>query len=60
MIEVSVAFMLITFVVFVGYGRFAIAIRDNVTSNPCVSAWVRHLLAAGFATSAVLLMIGDG
>lgn len=60
MMELSLAFMLITFVVFVGYGRFAVAMRDHVTSNPKVSAWVRRLFAAGFVALAVILMIGDG
>jgi threonine/homoserine/homoserine lactone efflux protein len=59
LIDLSVAFMLITFVVFVGYGWFAGAMRDHVASNPRVSTWVRYLFAAGFVALAAVLMMGD-
>ena len=46
MIELSVVFMLMTFVVFVGYGLFAAAIRDRVISRPRVMTWMRRAFAA--------------
>ena len=48
MLELSAAFMLMTFVVFVGYGLFAAAIRDHVIARPRVLAWMRRTFAAAF------------
>ncbi|MFI7316036.1 LysE family translocator [Streptomyces venezuelae] len=49
MTELSACFMLITFVVFVAYGRFAAAMRHHVISRPRVVAWMRRTFAAAFA-----------
>jgi threonine/homoserine/homoserine lactone efflux protein len=49
MLELSVAFMLMTFVVFVLYGLFAASVRDHVVSRPRVMAWLRRGFAGGFA-----------
>jgi threonine/homoserine/homoserine lactone efflux protein len=48
MLELSAVFMLLTFVVFVGYGLFASAIRSHVISRPKVLAWLRRTFAAAF------------
>jgi threonine/homoserine/homoserine lactone efflux protein len=48
MLGLSVAFMVMTFVVFVGYGLFAAAVRDHVLSRPAVLAWMRRTFAAAF------------
>ena len=48
MVELSAVFMLLTFVVFVAYGRFAAAMRDHVISRPRVLAWMRRTFAAAF------------
>src|SRR5919197_6685375 len=48
MLELSFVFMLLTFVVFVGYGLFAAAIRDHVISRPRVLTWMRRTFAAAF------------
>ena len=37
----SGVFMLMTFVVFVGYGLFAASIRDRIISRPRVLTWIR-------------------
>jgi hypothetical protein len=37
--------MLMTFVVFVGYGLFAASIRDHVISRPRVLIWMRRSFA---------------
>ena len=47
-LELSAVFMLMTFVVFVGYGLFAAAIRDRVISRPRVLAWMRRSFAGAF------------
>ena len=49
MLELSGAFMLMTFVVFVLYGLFAALVRDRVVSRPQVMKWLRRAFAGGFA-----------
>jgi threonine/homoserine/homoserine lactone efflux protein len=49
MLLLSAAFMLMTFVVFVGYGLFAASIRDHVISRPKVLTWMRRTFAGAFA-----------
>ena len=48
MLELSAAFMLITLVVFVAYGVFAAAVRDQVISRPRVLTWLRRVFAGSF------------
>ena len=49
MLELSTAFMAMTFVVFVLYGLFAALVRDRVVSRPAVMRWLRRAFAGGFA-----------
>jgi threonine/homoserine/homoserine lactone efflux protein len=55
MLELSFVFMLLTFVVFVGYGRFAAALRARVISRPRVLAWMRRTFAGAFVVLAAQL-----
>lgn len=55
----SAAFMLMTFVVFVGYGLFAAAIRAHVMSRPRVLAWMRRAFAAAFVALGAKLALAD-
>ena len=48
MLELSSVFMLLTFVVFVGYGIFAASIRSHVVSRPMVMTWMRRTFAGAF------------
>ncbi|MER8827298.1 LysE family translocator [Mesorhizobium sp. M0938] len=48
MLELSTVFMLLTFVVFVGYGIFAASIRSHVVSRPMVLTWMRRTFAGAF------------
>lgn len=48
MIGLSVAFMIVTFVVFAGYGIFAAAARDHVLRRPPVLRWLRRSFAATY------------
>ncbi len=57
MLELSAVFMLLTFVVFVGYGLFAAAMRDRVISSPVVLAWMRRSFAGAFAALGVKLAL---
>jgi threonine/homoserine/homoserine lactone efflux protein len=59
MLELSAAFMAMTFVVFVLYGLFAAKIRDRVVSRPKVMAWMRRGFAAGFAALGARLAFAD-
>jgi len=59
MLELSSAFMVMTFVVFVGYGLFAAWIRGHVISRPQVLAWMRRTFAAAFVALGVKLALAD-
>ena len=59
MLELSAVFMLLTFVVFVGYGLFAAAIRAHVISRPAVLTWMRRSFAAAFAALGAKLAFAD-
>jgi threonine/homoserine/homoserine lactone efflux protein len=59
MSELSAVFMLMTFVVFVGYGLFAAAVRDHVISRPRVLTWMRRVFAGAFAALGARLALAD-
>ena len=48
MVQLSAVFMLLTFVVFVGYGLFAAAVRRHVVARPRVVTWMRRAFAGSF------------
>ncbi|GIK97331.1 MAG: lysine transporter LysE [Alphaproteobacteria bacterium] len=59
MLELSAVFMLITFVVFVGYGVFAASVRRHVVTRPAVLTWMRRSFAAAFAALGVKLALAE-
>ena len=59
MLELSAVFMLLTFVVFVGYGLFAAAIRSHVISRPRVLTWMRRTFAAAFVALGAKLALAE-
>ncbi|MBV8838120.1 MAG: LysE family translocator, partial [Alphaproteobacteria bacterium] len=59
MLVLSAVFMLMTFVVFVGYGLFAAAIRDHVISRPRVLTWMRRTFAAAFVALGARLAFAE-
>jgi threonine/homoserine/homoserine lactone efflux protein len=59
MMLLSGVFMLMTFVVFVGYGLFAASIRDHVISRPRVLTWMRRSFAAAFVALGARLALTD-
>ncbi|MGP0088672.1 MAG: LysE family translocator [Xanthobacteraceae bacterium] len=59
MLVLSAVFMLMTFVVFVGYGLFAASIRDHVISRPRVLTWMRRTFAGAFAALGTKLAFAD-
>jgi threonine/homoserine/homoserine lactone efflux protein len=59
MLELSSVFMLLTFVVFVGYGIFAASIRSHVVSRPRVLTWMRRAFAGAFVMLGAKLALAD-
>lgn len=59
MLLLSGVFMLMTFVVFVGYGLLAARVRDHVTSRPRVMTWMRRTFAAAFLALGAKLALSD-
>ena len=57
MLELSLVFMALTFVIFAAYGAFAAAVRRHVISNASVQVWMRRGFAAAFAGLAVQLAL---
>ena len=59
MTELSLVFMLMTFVVFAGYGLFAAAIRSQVLSRPYILAWMRRVFAGAFVALGARLAFSE-
>jgi threonine/homoserine/homoserine lactone efflux protein len=59
MLILSGVFMLMTFVVFIGYGLFAASIRDRIISRPRVLTWMRRTFAAAFVALGAKLAFSD-
>jgi threonine/homoserine/homoserine lactone efflux protein len=59
MFELSAVFMLLTFVVFIGYGLFAASIRNHVVSRPGVLTWMRRAFAGAFVALGAKLALAD-
>jgi threonine/homoserine/homoserine lactone efflux protein len=59
MLELSAAFMALTFVVFVGYGLFAAAVRREVISRPRILTWMRRAFAGAFVALGAKLAVAE-
>jgi threonine/homoserine/homoserine lactone efflux protein len=59
MLALSAIFMVLTFVVFVGYGLFAAAIRDHVISRPRIVRLMRRAFAGAFVLLGARLAFSD-
>jgi threonine/homoserine/homoserine lactone efflux protein len=59
MLELSGAFMAMTFAVFALYGLFAAGVRERVISRPRVMTWLRASFAAGFAALGARLAFAE-
>jgi len=59
LLALSAVFMLLTFVVFVGYGLCAAAVREHVISRPRVLAWMRRTFAAAFVALGAKLALAE-
>jgi threonine/homoserine/homoserine lactone efflux protein len=59
MLELSSIFMLLTFVVFAGYGVFAASVRSHIISRPKVLMWMRRSFAGSFAALGIKLALAE-
>jgi threonine/homoserine/homoserine lactone efflux protein len=59
MLELSAVFMLLTFVIFVGYGVFAASVRNHVVSRPRVMTWMRRVFAGSFVALGARLALAS-
>jgi threonine/homoserine/homoserine lactone efflux protein len=59
MLELSAAFMAMTFAVFVVYGLFAASVRDRIVTRPKVMTWLRRAFAGGFAVLGMRLALAE-
>jgi threonine/homoserine/homoserine lactone efflux protein len=57
MLELSAVFMLMTLVVFAGYGLFASLVRRQVLARPAVMTWLRRSFAGAFVVLAAKLAL---
>ena len=59
MLELSGVFMLVTLVVFIGYGILAAGVRTHVVSRPRVMAWIRRTFAVAFVALGARLALAS-
>jgi threonine/homoserine/homoserine lactone efflux protein len=59
MVALNGVFMLLTFVVFAGYGVLAAAVRDHVIARPRVMTWLRRVFAGSFVGLGVNLALAS-
>jgi threonine/homoserine/homoserine lactone efflux protein len=59
MLELSAAFMAMTFAVFVVYGLFAASVRDRIVTRPSAMTWLRRAFAGGFAALGLRLALAE-
>ncbi|HVW55404.1 MAG TPA: LysE family translocator [Rhizobiaceae bacterium] len=59
MLELSLVFMAMTFVVFVGYGVFAASVRSHIISRPRVLTWMRRSFAGIFVLLGARLALAE-
>ena len=59
MLWLSAIFMLLTFLVFMGYGTFAAAARAHIISRPKVLRWFRRSFAATFGLLGLRLALSE-
>lgn len=59
MLTLSAIFMLMTFIVFIGYGFFAASVRQGIISRPRVLTWMRRTFAGAFVLLGAKLALSD-
>ena len=59
LVLLAVVFMVMTFVVFVGYGAFAASARDYVIRRPTVMQWIKWCFAGAFGFLGAKLALSE-
>lgn len=59
MLELSGVFMLMTFVVFTGYGLFAASVRSPLIARPRILTWMRRAFAGAFVLLGARLALSE-
>ena len=59
LVGLALMFMLLTFIVFVGYGACAALARDYVISRPAVVTWLRRSFAGAFGLLGLRLALAE-
>ena len=59
MVLLAASFMVLTFIVFVGYGACAVAVRDYVISRPAILIWLKRSFAAAFGFLGLRLALAE-
>lgn len=59
MVALSGVFMLVTLVVFAGYGALAAAVRDRLIARPRVMTWIRRVFAGSFVGLSIRLALAN-
>jgi len=59
MLGLGIVFMVMTLVVFIGYGLAAARIRDHVLGRPRVMTWMRRAFAGGFVVLGARLAMAE-
>lgn len=59
LVRLAAVFMLMTFIVFIGYGAFAASARDYVISRPRVMNWIKRCFAGAFGFLGARLALTD-
>jgi threonine/homoserine/homoserine lactone efflux protein len=59
MLELSGVFMVVTFVVFAGYGLAAASVRRHLMARPRILTWMRRSFAAAFVALGARLALAD-
>lgn len=59
MLFLGAVFMLMTFIVFIGYGYFAALVRTQVISKPRVMMWFRRAIAGAFVSLGLKLAFAE-
>ena len=59
MVLLAAAFMVLTFIVLVGYGACAAAVRDHVISRSAILIWLKRSFAAAFGFLGLRLALAE-
>jgi threonine/homoserine/homoserine lactone efflux protein len=58
MLELSAIFMVLTLVVFIGYGVCAASVRKHVVARPRIMNWMRGVFSGAFVALGARLALG--